>query len=108
MRGLSHATVVALIVGAWGASVFGWEEIAKPPGFIKDVDDLQGRIAKALRSTKPDFVVFVPTVERDKVADTGNEHFLVFDGPDGSLMAVWTQSSVENSSAALPPDQHIA
>ena len=27
----------------------------------------------------------------------GNEHFLVFDGPDGSLMAVWTQSTREGA-----------
>jgi hypothetical protein len=107
MRGLRHAAVVALLVGAWGASAFGWQEVPRP-GFIKDAGDLRGRIAKELRATKPDFVVFVPKVDRDKVVDTGNEHFLVFDGPDGSLMAIWTQSSVENSSAALPPDQHIA
>ena len=42
-------------------------------------------------------------VAGDKVSDTGNEHFLVFDGPDGSLMTVWTQSSAE-----AQPDQHIA
>ncbi|WP_165227605.1 sialidase family protein [Aquisphaera insulae] len=108
MCGLRHAVVVALLVEAWGGSAFGWQQAAKPPGFIKDADDLRGRIAKELQATRPDFVVFVPKVEGDKLVDTGNEHFLVFDGPTGSLMAVWTQSSVENSSAALPPDQHIA
>jgi hypothetical protein len=108
MRGLRDAAVVALLVGAWGSSAFGWQQSPKPPGFIKDADDLRGRIAKELQATKPDFVVFVPRVEGDKIGDTGNEHFLVFDGPDGSLMAVWTQSSVENSSVAMPPDQHIA
>jgi hypothetical protein len=107
MRGFRHAVFVALLVGLWGTSGFGWQQTPRQ-GLIKDADDLRGRIAKELRATKPDFVVFVPKVEGDKVADTGNEHFLVFDGPDGSLMAVWTQSSVENFSAALPPDQHIA
>ena len=53
--------------------------------------DLKARIAKQLHITKPDFVVFVPEVTDAGVNDTGNEHFLVFDGPDGSLMAVWTQ-----------------
>ncbi len=51
-----------------------------------------------LKRTKPDYVVYVPKGEDD----TGNEHFLVFDGPDGSLMVVWTQSTFEGM-----PDQHI-
>jgi hypothetical protein len=77
---------------------------AKPnTNYIATAADLQARIPGQLRITKPDFVVFVPEVVGDKVSDTGNEHFLVFDGPDGSLMAVWTQSSAE-----AQPDQHIA
>lgn len=78
------------------------------PNFIASPAELKARIPKQLRITKPDFVVFVPEVTDTGVNDTGNEHFLVFDGPDGSLMAVWTQSSVENYSAAMPADQHIA
>ena len=76
------------------------------PYLITSPSDLKARIAKQLHITKPDFVVFVPEVAGD-ASDTGNEHFLVFDGPDGSLMAVWTQSSVENFSPDTPPDQHI-
>jgi hypothetical protein len=81
---------------------------AKPPAkadtnFIATAADLEARIPSQLRITRPDYVVFVPEVAGDKVSDTGNEHFLVFDGPDGSLMAVWTQSSAE-----AQPDQHIA
>jgi hypothetical protein len=75
--------------------------------FIVSSAELKARIAKQLHITKPDFVVFVPEVS-GSASDTGNEHFLVFDGPDGSLMAVWTQSSVENFSPDTPPDQHIA
>lgn len=74
--------------------------------FIATSADLKARMAKQLHITKPDFVVFVPDATAD-VSDTGNEHFLAFDGPDGSLMAVWTQSSVENFSTNAPPDQHI-
>jgi hypothetical protein len=48
-----------------------------------------------LRRTEPDFVVYVPRSADGSTHDTGNEHFLVFDGPDGSLMAVWTQSTRE-------------
>lgn len=73
------------------------------PNFIATPADLKARIPAQLRITRPDFVVFVPEVTDAAVNDTGNEHFLVFDGPDGSLMAVWTQSSAETQ-----PDQHIA
>jgi len=48
-----------------------------------------------LARTKPDYVVYKPASADGSTHDTGNEHFLVFDGPDGSLMAVWTQSTVE-------------
>jgi hypothetical protein len=39
----------------------------------------------------------VPKSVDGSTLDTGNEHFLVFDGPDGSLMAVWTQSTHEGA-----------
>jgi len=55
-----------------------------------------------LRRTQPDYVVYVPRSMDGSTHDTGNEHFLVFDGPDGSLMAVWTQSTFEGL-----PDQRI-
>jgi hypothetical protein len=74
-----------------------------PSGPITSAADLQARIPGQLAATQPDFVVFVPKVSDAGVSDTGNEHFLAFDGPDGSLMAVWTQSSAEGA-----PDQHIA
>lgn len=52
-------------------------------------------IARELKRTQPDYVVYCPKSIDGSSFDTGNEHFLVFDGPDGSLMAVWTQSSYE-------------
>jgi len=55
-----------------------------------------------IRRTRPDFVVYQPGSDDGSTCDTGNEHFLVFDGPDGSLMAVWTQSTREGM-----PDQRI-
>jgi hypothetical protein len=55
-----------------------------------------------LQKTHPDTIVYVPQSTDGSTGDTGNEHFLVFDGPDGSLMAVWTQSSFEGH-----PDQRI-
>ena len=74
-----------------------------PPPIIASPAELKARIPSQLHVTRPDFVVFVPEVTDSAVNDTGNEHFLVFDGPDGSLMAVWTQSSAESQ-----PDQHQA
>ena len=53
--------------------------------------------------THPDYVAFIPDLSDQGLAQTGNEHFLVFDGPDGALMCVWTQSTGEGQ-----PDQHIA
>jgi len=75
---------------------------AKDLLLVPDLATLKARMQQELHATHPDFVVFVPRVTGTGVSDTGNEHFLVFDGPDGSLMAVWTQSTHEGQ-----PDQHI-
>ncbi len=48
-----------------------------------------------LKRTQPDFVVYVPKSIDGITGDTGNEHFLVFDAPDESLFAIWTQSTFE-------------
>jgi len=50
-----------------------------------------------IKRSQPDYVVYVPQSVDGSTHDTGNEHFLVFDGPDDSLMAVWTQSSYEGA-----------
>jgi hypothetical protein len=54
-------------------------------------------LAVEVRRTNPDYIVYVPKSSDGSSFDTGNEHFLVFDGPDGSLMAIWTQSSYEGA-----------
>jgi hypothetical protein len=54
-----------------------------------------------LRRTVPDYVVFKP--ETQGSFDSGNQHFLVFNGPDHSLMAIWTQHTNEGAG-----DHHIA
>ncbi len=74
----------------------------KPAPHLITGPELQQRTRDELAATHPDFVVFVPRITEQDISDTGNEHFLVFDGPDGTLMAVWTQSSAESQ-----PDQHI-
>jgi hypothetical protein len=104
---MSRFLVAGSFAGWLVAAVFSGQAAAqgqpKAPGKIESAADLKARIPGQLRITKPDYVVYVPNVNDEKVNDTGNEHFLVFDGPDGSLMAVWTQSSAETQ-----PDQHIA
>jgi len=55
-------------------------------------------LKRECQRTRPDFVVYAPGSVDGSSGDTGNEHFLVFDGPDGSLMAVWTQSTFEGRS----------
>jgi len=52
-------------------------------------------LEREMARSQPDFVVYCPRSLDGSTYDTGNEHFLVFDGPDGSVMAVWTQSSFE-------------
>lgn len=59
-------------------------------------------IKTELQRTRPDYMVYIPKSLDGATHDTGNEHFLVFDGPDGSLMAVWTQSTME-----CMPDQRL-
>lgn len=61
--------------------------------------DLNVEITK----TRPDYVVYRPLSADGASHDTGNEHVLAFDGPDRSLMILWTQSSAEGQ-----PDQRIA
>jgi len=108
MRHVAMVVPIAALVAAATSPGPASGQVRERPEVIADVEALAARIKPALASTKPDFVVFVPKVEAGGVNDTGNEHFLAFDGPDGSLMAVWTQSSVENYSAEMPADQHIA
>jgi len=65
-------------------------------------EELSADMKTELQRTKPDYVVYMPKSMDGSTHDTGNEHFLVFDGPDGSLMCVWTQSTYEGQ-----PDQRI-
>lgn len=48
-----------------------------------------------VRKTNPDFIVYQPA-DADS-PDASNQHFLVFDGPDRSLMAIWTQHTFEGA-----------
>jgi len=50
-------------------------------------------LQREIGRTAPDYVTYVPAHFDGSTSDGLNEHFLVFDGPDGSMMAVWTQSA---------------
>lgn len=43
--------------------------------------------------TRPDYICYTPSSIDPDLIGTHNEHFLTFEGPGSSLMAVWTQSS---------------
>jgi len=60
-------------------------------------EDLKTILDREIRRSQPDYVVYTPKSVDGSTFDNGNEHFLVFDGPDGSLMAVWTQSTAEGA-----------
>ena len=53
--------------------------------------EMKDYMNKAALRTNPDNICFVPGSYDRSTRDSNNEHFLVFDGPDGSLMAIWTQ-----------------
>ncbi|MDO4558472.1 MAG: sialidase family protein, partial [Planctomycetia bacterium] len=52
--------------------------------------------------TRPDYVVYIPKVEPETLGDCYNDHFQVFDGPDGTLYALTCQATCEGA-----PDQHV-
>ena len=64
---------------------------AEQPNFKNDV-----------LSTSPDFVVYIPRVDPDKLGDCYNDHFQVFEGVNGHLFATTCQATCEG---AL--DQHV-
>lgn len=59
-------------------------------------------IGVEVRRTQPDYIAYQPATVDGPGANTGNEHFLVFQHPTGGMMAVWTQGTHEGK-----PDQHM-
>ncbi len=52
---------------------------------------LQGELMRSA----PDYIVYVPRHWDSSTRDSHNEHLLVFEGPRGWLMAVWTQAQTQ-------------
>lgn len=65
-------------------------------GGVRADENAAAEVKKVLqfevRRSQPDYIAYVPGSWDGSTHDCHNEHFLVFDGPDGSLMAVWTQN----------------
>ncbi|HNZ18165.1 MAG TPA: sialidase family protein [Candidatus Hydrogenedentes bacterium] len=86
--------IVAMLAGVLGSGADGGAaESGAPAG--EDALTVDQLLDRESARTEPDYVVYRPGSVDGSTFDTGNEHFLVFDGPDASLMAVWTQSSYE-------------
>src|SRR5689334_7701619 len=95
-----HRLIAALLISGLVANAQKTPQ--KPDLTVAPIAKLRRQVETTIKSTKPDYTVFIPQLGSEGVMDSGNEHFLVFDGPDGSLMTVWTQSTKEGE-----PDQHI-
>ncbi len=93
--GMRVVLILAVIAGGVMLGfAAGSEEAVAAAG---EAASLEATLEREMARTKPDYVVYCPKSVDGSTFDTGNEHFLVFDGPDGSLMALWTQSSYEGA-----------
>jgi len=57
--------------------------------------------------TQPDYIVYMPKHYDGSTYDGLNEHFLVFEGPDGTLMTIWTQSAMASGLPGGRQNNHI-
>lgn len=58
--------------------------------------------AKDVLYTKPDYIVFIPKVEPEKLGDCYNDHFQVFENSKGEMFALTCQATCEGAQ-----DQHV-
>lgn len=54
--------------------------------------EMKAHMKKEAKRTEPDYICYIPGSYDYSTHDSHNEHFLVFNGPDERLMAIWTQS----------------
>ena len=50
---------------------------------VKQRTEQKPNFSEDLKFSNPDYVVFVPSVEPEKLGDSYNDHFQVFDKPNG-------------------------
>ncbi|MDO5565345.1 MAG: sialidase family protein [Planctomycetia bacterium] len=109
---MRHFFLAVLFVCLFVPSVWG-QQSAKIEHWKKEYESrikktldwrrgMKSEFAKDVQYTKPDFIVYIPKVEPDVLGDCYNDHFQVFDKPDGTLFALTCQATCEG---AL--DQHV-
>jgi BNR repeat protein len=94
MPSFNHRVLILLVVYMLAVGLNEVHAATKPS---LTPQETQAILDREIQRTESDYVVYCPKSVDGSTFDTGNEHFLVFDGPDGSLMAVWTQSSFEGA-----------
>lgn len=60
--------------------------------YSASIVDVRAHLQTELQRSQPDYVVYVPGHYDPSCHDNHNEHFLVFGGPGGKMMAIWTQN----------------
>ncbi|MDO4586062.1 MAG: sialidase family protein [Planctomycetia bacterium] len=70
---------------------------------IRRKKELKPHFSEDVHFTKPDYIVYIPQVEPEKLGDCYNDHFQVFDKPDGTMFALTCQATCEGAI-----DQHVA
>ncbi len=98
LGGVVPATESA-VVAQQNASVDAWR--AEYEGRIRRTlaarKEQRPNFAQDVQRTKPDFIVYIPKVEPEKLGDCYNDHFQVFDGPGGALFALTCQATCEGA-----------
>lgn len=82
---MEYARYAGLLIAI--ASTFASAQ-APTPG----AEDVRAILHREVMRSAPDYIVYVPKSWDSSTHDSHNEHLLVFDGPRGWLMAVWTQA----------------
>ena len=95
MSGDARRSAAAVVISVFAVTIPAARGETRPASAGANTRPVDLRVE--LKRSRPDYVVYVPKSLDGSTLDTGNEHFLVFDGPDGSLMAVWTQSTCEGA-----------
>ena len=84
-RVVAAITVAAGLMATWGRA----DEASRT-----DTREMQKVLQREVQRSEPDYIGYLPRSWDGSTHDSHNEHYLVFEGHDGSLMAVWTQSLV--------------
>lgn len=65
---------------------------ARRAGPVLPATEIRATLQREVMRSKPDYIIYVPKHWDSSTHDSHNEHLLVFEGPHGWMMAVWTQA----------------